>query len=218
MQHDFWRQRWEQNQIGFHNLEINPLLQGFWPALAVNPGRRVFAPLCGKSKDLLWLLAQGYRVAGVELSPLAVSAFFAENNLRPTVRRQDNFSVHEIDGLQLYCGDFFELTSEILGEIDAVYDRAALVALPPEMRIDYVARLSTLLEPGMKILLVTFDYPQLEMPGPPFSVPADEIDMLYGRWCDIDMLASEDALARELQFKERGLGYIAEQVYRLTVR
>jgi thiopurine S-methyltransferase len=218
MQHDFWHQRWQQNQIGFHSPDINPHLQRFWPLVAVNAGSRIFLPLCGKSKDMLWLLAQGYPVVGVELSPMAVEAFFAENAMHPTVCQQGNFLVYRIDGLEIFCGDFFELSAAELGRVDVVYDRAALVALPPEMRIDYATHLSSLLEPGQQILLVTFAYPQHEMPGPPFSVPEDEIEMLYRHWCTVDFLTSEDVLQKELHFRERGLGSLHEQVYRLVVR
>ncbi len=217
MNHDFWHQRWQQDQIGFHSQEINAHLQRFWPILAVTPGSRVFVPLCGKSNDMLWLLAQGHQVAGVELSPMAVDAFFSENNLHPNIRQQNNFLIYEIDGLQIFCGDFFALSSAGLGQIDAVYDRAALVAMPPEMRIEYVSHLSKLLEPGLKILLVSFDYPQLEMPGPPFSVPNEEIEMLFHNWCSIDLLTTEDALEHELRFKQRGLTSMNEQVYQLVV-
>ena len=218
MQHDFWHQRWEQNQIGFHTHAVNPHLQRFWPKLAVKPGSRVFVPLCGKSNDMLWLLAQGYQVVGAELSSLAVSAFFDENNLHPIVRQQGKFLINEIDGLQIFCGDFFELSAGELGIVDAVYDRASLVALPPEMRIDYVSHMAGLLESEQKLLLLTFDYNQHEMQGPPFSVSSDEIEMLYRNWCTIDLLTSEDALERELHFKERGLSTLHEQVYRLVVR
>ncbi len=218
MQHDFWHQRWEQNQIGFHSHEINPHLQRFWPTLAVNTGSRVFVPLCGKSNDMLWLLAQGYQVVGVELSPKAVNAFFADNNLHPTVRHQGDFLIHEIDGLQIICGDFFKLSPADVGHIDAVYDRAALVALPPDMRLNYVFHLASLLEPDQQILLLTFEYPQHEMPGPPFSVPSNEIEMLYGHWCTIDILTSAEILKRELRFMEHGLRTLYEQVYRLIVR
>jgi len=218
MQHDFWHQRWLQNQIGFHSPEINPYLQLHWQRLALKPNSRVFVPLCGKSNDMLWLRAQGYQVAGVELSPLAVDAFFADNALRPNLRRQGEFFISEIDGLQIYRGDFFALEAAALGRIDAVYDRAALVALPPEMRIDYAARLASLLEPGARILLVAFDYPQLEMSGPPFSVQEEEIRMLFGAWCAVDLLENEEVLDRELHFRERGLSSLREQVYLLTVR
>lgn len=218
MHHDFWHQRWQTNQIGFHSLDINPYLQRFWPNLAIPSGRRVFVPLCGKSNDLLWLLAQGYHVVGVELSPMAVSAFFSENQLQPTVRQQGRFTISEVDNLQIWCGDFFALNSADLGCIDAVYDRAALVALPPDMRIDYVAHLASLLEPEQSILLVTFDYLQQEMAGPPFSVPEDEVDRLYQHWCTIECLASENTLQREQHFQQRGLSNLHECVYRLVVR
>lgn len=218
MQHEFWHQRWQQNQIGFHSHEVNPYLQRQWPALEIEPNSRVLVPLCGKSNDMLWLLAQGYQVVGVELSPLAVEAFFLENGLQPVQRRQGDFLIGEIDGLQIFCGDFFALHSADLGRIDAVYDRAALVALPHDMRIDYASHLSALLTPGVKMLLVAFDYAQHEMDGPPFSVPNDEVERLYRAWCDIELLADEDTLEREPHFKARGLSRLREQVYRLTVK
>ncbi|MDT4292002.1 thiopurine S-methyltransferase [Methylomonas sp. MO1] len=218
MDHDFWHQRWQQNQIGFHKHEFNPILQTHWPRLSIPEKARVFVPLCGKSKDLLWLLAMGYQVVGVELSPLAVESFFADNNLQPTVRRQGDFWVSEVDGLQIFCGDFFALQTADVGEFDAVYDRAALVALPPDMRIDYVMKLSSLLPTNVQMLLIAFDYPQHEMPGPPFSVQADEVERLYSHWCEVELLTSDDALATELHFKERGLTKMVEQTYKLLVR
>lgn len=218
MEHEFWHERWQQNQIGFHRDEIHLSLQQEWPKLEVKPGSRVFVPMCGKSNDMLWLLDQGYQVVGIELSPLAVEAFFAENHLQPTTHQQGNFLVSEIDGLQILCGDFFALRSENLGIIEAVYDRAALVALPQQMRIDYVAQLSASLKPGVKTLLVAFDYLQAEMSGPPFSVSSAEIENLYQSWCDIELLATEDVLERELQLKSRGLSRLHEQVYRLVAR
>lgn len=218
MQHEFWHQRWQQNQIGFHSDEINPHLQQQWPKLSVEPNSRVFVPMCGKSNDMLWLLAQGYQVVGVELSPLAVEAFFSENDVQPALRRQGDFLIGESGGLQILCGDFFALRPENLGKIDAVYDRASLVALPHDMRIDYVSHLSALLTPGVKMLLVAFDYPQHQMPGPPFSVQGEEIEKLYQSWCEVELLANEDILEQEPHFKERGLSQLREQVYRLTVR
>lgn len=217
MQHDFWHQRWQQNQIGFHNTEINPHLQTHWPFLGMGRDKRVLVPLCGKSRDLLWLLAQGHSVVGVELSPLAVEAFFSENGLQPTTRHQGAFTISEVDGLQILCGDFFALRPEDVGRIDAVYDRAALVALPPEMRLEYAALMSSLLESGASTLLVVFDYPQHEMPGPPFSVDESEIELLYRPWCDIESLAGEERLSQEPHFRERGLSRLSERIYRLNV-
>lgn len=217
MQHQFWHQRWQQKQIGFHSAEIHTYLQTYWSSLAIAPSSRVFVPLCGKSNDMLWLLAQGYQVVGVELSPIAVEAFFSENSLVPTVRQQDGYSISEIEGLQIFCGDFFSLTKSLLGKVAAVYDRAALVALPAEMRADYVAILAELLEAQTQILLISFDYCQENMQGPPFSVSHQAIDKLYRPWCQVKHLASDNIIDKEPHFKTRGLDQVHEQVYRLTV-
>lgn len=218
MEPNFWHERWQQNQIGFHRDEIHLSLQQEWPKLEVESGSRVFVPMSGKSNDMLWLLDQGYQVVGIELSPLAVEAFFAENNLQPLVRQQGDFLLSEVDGLQIFCGNFFALQASDLGKVDAVYDRGALVALPEQMRIDYAARMFALLKPGVKTLLVALKYLQHEMSGPPFSVSNEEVEKLYQSWCDVELLASEDILERELQLKSRGLSQLHEQVYRLVVR
>lgn len=218
MDHEFWHQRWEQNQIGFHQEKINRHLQQQWSKFDIAPNSRVFVPMCGKSNDMLWLLAEGYRVVGVELSPQAVSAFFAENDLQPTRYQRGEFFINEIDGLQIFCGDFFALQSADVGKIDAVYDRAALVALPNNMRLDYASHMTSLLESNGKILLETFDYPQQQMQGPPFSVQHDEVEKLFHSWCDIDLLMSESVIERESHFKHRGLNQLHEHIYRLVVR
>ncbi len=217
MRQEFWLERWQQNQIGFHNEAINPHLEQYWPVLHIETGSRVFVPLCGKSNDMLWLLAQNYRVIGVELSPLAVSAFFTENKVPATAGRKTNFEVWENDDLCIYCGDFFQLREDDLVGAGAVYDRASLVALPPEMRAAYAAHMKRVLKTGTKILLVAFDYPQQEMDGPPFSVQCQEVETLYRDWCRIDLLHTEDILSKEPRFRERGLSRLQEQVYVLTV-
>ena len=217
MQQAFWHERWQQNQIGFHCDSINPHLQQYWSALQVNPGSRVFVPLCGKSKDMLWLLAQGLEIIGVELSPLAVTAFFSENGLTASTTLQGKFNVSEVGGLRLFCGDFFDLSGSDLTDVDAVYDRASLVALPPEMRTAYVARLQQLLKTGTAMLLVAFDYPQHEMPGPPFSVQQPEVQSLFGDWCKVELLNSQNILDQEPHFRDRGVSRMQEQVYLLTV-
>jgi len=218
MQHEFWHQRWQENQIGFHQQEINPYLQRHWAELEVPPMGRVFVPLCGKSNDMLWFVSMGYRVVAVELSRLAVESFFSENGLNPITYRQGDFWIYEIDGLQIYCGDFFTLNPDLIGPIDAVYDRASLVALPPDMRIEYAFKLSSLLSPSVKVLLIAFDYHQHEMPGPPFSVQEHEIEQLFHFWCEINLLSEENVLDQQVHFKDRGLSRLNEQACRLTVR
>ena len=217
MHQEFWLERWQQNQIGFHSADINRHLQQHWSALDIAPGSRVFVPLCGKSKDMLWLLAQGYDVIGVELSPLAVQAFFADNGLSATTCRQDKFSVSEAESLRIYCGDFFDLGANDLTGVTAVYDRASLVAMPPEMRGAYATQIQHLLEPGTALLLVAFDYPQHEMQGPPFCVQQREVKALYGSWCEVNLLHTEDILDRETGFRDKGVSRMQEQVYALIV-
>lgn len=218
MQHEFWHERWQHNQIGFHLQEANPNLRKYWPELNLKPGSRVLVPLCGKSLDMLWLQAQGFEVLGVELSPLAVEAFFTENQLSARQRQQGAFLAYECHGLTVLCGDFLALTARDLQGVDAVFDRAALVALPAAMREVYVVKLQQLLAAGTQTLLVAFDYPQQEMSGPPFSVPVEQVQALYGSDCDIALLSSEDILDSEPHFREKGLSRMQEQVYRLVKR
>lgn len=216
MQPDFWHERWQLNQIGFHQRDINPYLQQFWPQLGIAPGSRVFVPLCGKSRDLLWLQAQGYEVVGIELSELAAQAFFEENGLVASVRQQGHFKVYESAGIRLYCGDFFDLAAADLAGVSAVYDRASLVALPPDMRPGYARHMCDLLLPGTQTLLVSFDYPQHEMQGPPFSVDEAQVRALYAAHCAVRLLHTADILAQEQRFRERGVTHLQEKVYALA--
>jgi len=216
MHPDFWHDRWSNNQIGFHQAETNPHLRECWPTLDVAPGSRVFVPLCGKSRDMLWLCEQGYEVVGVEISPLAAEAFFAENGLKPTVSHEGDFVVYRTAGLSLYCGDFFALTPGDLAGVDAVFDRASLVALPPEMRAAYAQHMQSLLTPGTPILLVAFDYPQHEMAGPPFSVQEAEVRSLYGAHYAVQLLHGVDILAGEPRFRDKGVSRMEEKVYALA--
>lgn len=214
----FWIERWKNNQIGFHQHKISPGLQDHWPRLKLPQTVPVFVPLCGKSLDMLWLRARGHRVIGVEISPIAVAGFFRENDLHPTLRHQGPFERYEADGLTLLCGDFFQLAPEHLSDIGVVYDRASLVALPPDMRSDYARHLDTLLPAHVESLLVTLEYPQGEMNGPPFSVSGDEVLRLYGDRYRITRLNSADVLDENPRFQQRGLTAFKETVYRLQPR
>ncbi|PKO84607.1 MAG: thiopurine S-methyltransferase [Betaproteobacteria bacterium HGW-Betaproteobacteria-11] len=218
MDADFWHQRWAKNEIGFHRSEHHPSLIRFWPTLGVPEGAPVFVPLCGKSRDLLWLRAAGHEVIGVELSPLAVESFFAENGIPARVGRDGAFDVYRGGGFTLYCGDFFALEPALLAGVHGVYDRAALVALPPALRRDYAAHLVRLLPPATQTLLVSFEYPQEEMDGPPFSVGEDEIRTLFAPVAAIEHLATSDILAQEERFRKRGLSRLVEKTFRLRHR
>ena len=171
----FWHERWSRGEIGFHQHDFNAYMQDFTERLELRPGAHLFVPLCGKSLDMLWLLRQGYRVTGVEISLQAVEDFFSENGLTARVSSIPGGQLFQADGLNLYCADFFTTGFNGMASIDAVYDRAALVALPPDMRKAYAPRLVGLLEPGVRILLVTLEYPEDEMRGPPFAVTLDQV-------------------------------------------
>lgn len=181
MNPDFWHQRWAENKIGFHQSEPTPLLLKHWPALAVPQGARVFVPLAGKSLDMVWLASQGHRVFGVELSRTAVEQFFAEHELQPEVEESRYGRHYRAGPIEIVCGDAFALDTEILGDCEAVFDRAALIALPPDLRKRYADELYARLHGGCRGLLITLEYPQHEKDGPPFSVSEGEVHALYAR-------------------------------------
>lgn len=218
MDRDFWLERWQRNEIGFHQQEINAHLEAFWDRLAIPVDALVFVPLCGKSRDLLWLRARGYRVLGVEFSPTAVRDFFVENALTPQITRQGRFDRHETHGLAILCGDFFDLSPELLQGVAGVYDRAALIALPPELRTRYVAHSAAILPAAADTLLVTMEYPQNQMSGPPFAVDEDEVRRLFEKRCTVTRLLDKDILTDNPRFRERGLSALAEKIYRLAPR
>lgn len=217
MEKEFWLERWERQEIGFHQDEVNPYLREYWEELCVGRDDAVFVPLCGKSLDMQWLHEQGHPVLGVELSPLAVHAFFEESGRVPHHVASEKFACCVADEICLLCGDFFDLSKGDLEHVKVVYDRASMVALPPEMREDYVRHLMSVLPPGTKILLVTFDYPQHEMQGPPFAVSVQEVEALYRDCAEIRLLAHCDVLDQNPRFKERGISRLEENIFLLTL-
>jgi len=218
MNRDFWQARWDEGRIGFHQDEVNPYLQRYWPSLSVSRGTTVFVPLCGKSRDMLWLRDQGYSVIGVEIVPRAVEAFFSENNLTVTRRPHGAFTLWESEDIKILQGDFFDLSADDVAGIAAVYDRASLIALPPAMRQRYAAQLRSILPSKMNVLLVTMDYLQTEMDGPPFAVTEQEVTVLYQEYFKIKLLCSEDILAANPRFQDQGLSRLLERIYVLMER
>ena len=192
-----------------------PLLEQHWNALALPASSRVFVPLAGKSLDMLWLAARGHRVLGVELSALAVAQFFAEQNLHPQ-SHDSRYGRHHVAGnIELICGDVFGLDAEILAGCAGVYDRAALIALPLPLRQRYVTQLHERLPVGCRGLLITLEYPQMQMDGPPFNVDEAEVRSLYGPRWGIDLLERRDILATQPRFRDDGVTALSTAVYRL---
>jgi thiopurine S-methyltransferase len=191
MEAEFWLNRWQTNQTGWHERAVNPLLIAHFPSLNLAPGGRVFVPFCGKSLDLGWLLSQGYVVAGAELSELAITQLFTELGMEPTISEGGKHKHFHGEKIDIFVGDLFELSREVLGPVDAVYDRAALVALPQAMREQYTTHLTTLTALAPQ-LVIGYEYDQAVVPGPPFSVTPDELHRHYSDSYTLTPLARID--------------------------
>jgi len=192
MEHSFWHSKWQKNEIGFHEPEGNALLVKYSSFLIgddspSSSSSRIFVPLCGKTRDIGWLLAQGCEVVGAELSEVAITQLFEELGVEPTISTSTNGKVYAKDGLTVYVGDIFKLTSSDIGNVTGVYDRAALVALPSPLREQYSAHLIEITQCAPQ-LIISFDYDQNEMAGPPFSVNEKTVDSLYSADYNIQRL------------------------------
>jgi len=212
----YWQQRWEEGRTGFHNDRVMPLLERHWPSLGLAPGSRVLVPLCGKSLDMAWLAAQGFRVLGIELSPIAVAQFFEENGLSADTRESALGTHYTAGAIEIICGDAFALDAATLAGCSAVYDRAALIALPRAMRDRYVGELHARLPAGCRELLITLEYPEGEKAGPPFAIDADEVQRLYARDWTIEQVERRDILASQPRFIEEGVTALHTAVWRLA--
>jgi len=189
MDASFWHQRWGQNEIAFHESEANPSLVTYFKELSVTEGSRIFIPLCGKTRDIAWLLSDGYRVAGVELSEIAVTQLFMELEIEPTITAVGEVNHYSANNIDIFAGDIFHLSRKMLGPVDAIYDRAALVALPEEMRNRYTAHLMEMSNKAPQ-LLICYEYDQNVMEGPPFSISNEEVHQHYRDSYDLTLIGS----------------------------
>lgn len=187
MEAQYWHQKWQRGDIAFHREEANPHLVAHLSKLNLAQASRVLLPLCGKTRDIAYLLSGGYQVIGVELSELAVRELFEDLSVTPQITQVAGFTCYSADGIDIFVGDFFQLSAEFTGKIDAIYDRAALVALPLPMRIDYTAHLINISHNAPQ-LLVTYEYQQELIDGPPFSISEDEVARHYAASYELDLL------------------------------
>jgi len=176
MNEDFWIRKWQEGEIGFHQAKYHPAVEKFGTRLS--PGT-VLVPLCGKTLDMLYFSSIGHSVIGVELSPIACRDFFVENGIQFTEKSIKDFIVYESENIILWCGDFFKLPQDVWNKVTGIYDRAALVALPEDIRQQYAAEIIKRSAKPLEILLISFEYPQGSIKGPPFSVPEVEIRKIY---------------------------------------
>lgn len=218
----YWEARWREGRTGFHEGRVNAALARAWPELGVPAGAAVFVPLCGKAVDLAWLAARPQRVVGVEVSELAVRAFFAEQGMEPSRRVCGAFECWSDRLIALLRGDFFALDAGLLeaaaggGPCAGWWDRAALIALPPALRRRYVQHLATLLPAGARGLLLTLETPQAPEVGPPFAVLEEEVRALFSapEWREPRLLERQDVTA-EMRARGREDAWVRETLYAL---
>ncbi len=224
MKIDFWEERWSNNQIGFHQDSVNPYLTYFYGEKGPAPERReklkVFVPLCGKSKDLLWLSQNGYKVFAVECSDRAVKDFFEENGVNYKHAKKDGYGLYQSSDqesiIEILQGDFFGLGEKDLDNVTDIFDRASLIALPETMRKQYADKMAELQKPQLRTLLVTLTFDQAEMNGPPFSVTEEEVRDLYSESFSIEKLCFKEIINEEPGLRKRGLTALVETVYKLV--
>lgn len=192
MEANFWHQKWQRGEIGFHHEHANPNLVAHIDKLELSQGSRVFLPLCGKTRDIAYLLSLGYQVVGAELSELAIQALFQELSIEPCKTQLEQLRHYHAENIDIFVGDIFKLSPELLGKVDAIYDRAALVALPLNMRLDYCAHLMQLTQNAPQ-LLITLEYQQELVAGPPFSISEQEVHQHYAQTYSITLIERQDA-------------------------
>lgn len=208
-----WIQRWQEGKIGWHRQQVNSKLIEFIDYLELKQGDMVFVPLCGKSHDMVYLLEQGFKVVGVELSQMAIEQFFDENNLTYTIHKIDQFTLYQGENITLYCGDYFALDKSMLSSVMAVYDRASLIALPVDLRAKYAQHLYFIISNDCRVLLLTLNYPQSQMSGPPFAVNENEVVSLFGKGFECQQLQCFNDIKNEPKFLRAGVDFIEKATY-----
>ena len=215
MKADFWLKKWELGETSFHQESINESLQAWWNAVGAPAGSTVLVPLCGKSLDMCWLADQGHEVVGVEVSSIACREFFENNKLKPAIEEAGAFRIFSAGPYRLLQGDFFTATSADVWPASAFYDRAALVAMPPEMQKGYMRQLLGLLPPGAVGLINSLEYPPEVMDGPPFSIDEARTRELLGPRCLVTRLSIREVNTEGTNLERKGLVGLAETAYRV---
>ena len=218
MEPSFWHERWAEGRIGFHRDDVNDALDRWWGAIECSSDQSVLVPLCGKSVDLWWLREKGHSVFGVELSPIAVQQFWSESNREPNKTSTERFDVTTADGVTMLCGDLFDLTQQDINGIGAVYDRASIIALRPDLRVRYCEHLASLLQSGTRGLMLTLSYDQSKLDGPPFSIDPDLLRDLLGEDFAIECLHTEDLEIENPRMQDADLPSLQRHVFQLIRR
>ena len=208
-----WLEFWENNEINWHSDVVTQELEEYLGLLKLEPGDKVFFPLCGKSLDMTYILNQGFSVIGVELSEIGIKQFFHENELDFTISQVGEFDLYSAKNIEIYCGDFFSLTSKHLCDVKAVFDRKSLIALDRNLRQKYVKHLNDIISLGVRILLITLHYPQHQMSGPPFSVDKSEVESLFSMAFKSQELKCFEDIENGSKLVRAGVDYIENAAY-----
>lgn len=211
-----WHSHWTRKKPGFHEGQVNAYLEKFLPLFNLKSGDSIFMPLCGKAVDILWLSQQGFQVIGVELSEIAIKSFFEESELAFETVQYPDFVVYKAANITLYQGDFMDIQSAQLNQCQLVYDRASIVAIESFNRESYKRKMLEIIPAATPILMVTLDYDQEVMHGPPFSVPVSEISDLYQPEYQLELLLSSEQIEERPRWRELGLESLVESALRLT--
>jgi len=199
---------------------------------------RVLVPLCGKTVDLAYLARHPKvkQVIGVEGIGKAIEEFASENpelmvvpveEREKSSTQQQPFKIWTGKTILMLEGDFLELADAARsGQVDAIWDRAALVAVDPSVRELYVETHRRMLKPGGRILLSTYVRRSGDpTKGPPFSIDEDEVRRLYGdpSWVEsVELLDVHGAAAFEPWYKALALwfrmGKVDEKIFLITAK
>ena len=208
-----WLEFWENNEINWHSDVVTQELEEHLGLLKLEPGDTVFVPLCGKSLDMIYMLNQGFSVIGVELSEIGIKQFFHENGLNFTISQVGEFNLYSAKNIEIYCGDFFSLNSKHLCDVKAVFDRKSLIALDRNLRQKYVKHLNDIISLGVRMLLITLQYPQHQMSGPPFSVDKSEVESLFSMAFKYQELQSFEDIENGSKLARAGIDYVENAAY-----
>lgn len=211
MDSSFWLKCWERNTLGFHQREVHPFLPQYFKHLALPTDKHVLVPLCGKSTDMAYL-AQFMQVTGNELSEIACRDFFIDNNIPFEKKALGEFEHYSADQLSLYQGDFFKFSPELIGSVDWIYDRAALIALPEKMQQQYVEHLKHFFSSDTRLFLVTLEFPKAQLSGPPFAIDCTEVSRLFSTF-DVECIATNEISNNQFAQRTFAVDYLLERLY-----
>ena len=208
-----WLEFWANNETNWHSDVVTQELEKYLGLLKLESGDTVFVPLCGKSLDMIYMLNRGFSVIGVEVSEIGIKQFFHENGLDFTISQVGEFDLYSAKNIEIYCGDFFSLTSKHLCGVKAVFDRKSLIALDRNLRQKYVKHLNDIISLGVRILLITLHYPKHQMSGPPFSVDKSEVESLFSMAFNYQELKPFQDIENGLMLARSGVDYIENAAY-----